>query len=72
MTGPTAADDQPGKRAYKVPEAAKILGITPDQMRHLCRRGKIRSRNTGAAYIIPASAIDEYLAGADEPIASAS
>lgn len=59
-------------RMLKVAEAAEILGITPDQMRNLCRTKKIRSRNTGAMYLISPAALAEYVNGADEPIASAS
>jgi excisionase family DNA binding protein len=59
-------------RMYKVKEAAEILGVTQDQMRHLCRTKKIRSRNTGAMYLIAPAALAEYIDGADEPIATAS
>jgi excisionase family DNA binding protein len=66
-----SATDQP-RLAYSTTEVAATLGITGSQVRHLIRTGKLRARNTGKAYIVPASALDEYLAGADEPMVSAS
>jgi excisionase family DNA binding protein len=60
------------KWAYNVAEVAKILGISKAAVRRLIKSGRLRARNTGAAYIIPKSAVQEVLAGADEPLASAS
>lgn len=59
-------------RMYKVTEVAEILGLSPDQVRGLCRTKKLRSRNTGAMYLIAPQALQEYIDGADEPIATAS
>lgn len=59
-------------RMLRVVEAAEILGISPDQMRRLCKTKKVRSRNTGAMYLISPAALEEYVNGADEPIATAS
>lgn len=60
------------KALYPLKEAAPLLSLSVPQLRRLVRGGKIRSRNTGAMYFIPADAIREYVGGADEPIASAS
>jgi excisionase family DNA binding protein len=60
------------KALYPLKEAAPLLSLSVPQLRRLVRAHKIRSRNTGAMYFIPADAIREYIAGADELIASAS
>lgn len=66
--------------AFTVAEAAVMLGFCkPDsarnvkhaaaeRVRRLIATGKMRARSTGASYIIPGSAINEYLDGSDEPI----
>jgi excisionase family DNA binding protein len=56
------------KLAYTVQQVAEMLGISYDATRRLINTGKLRARNTGKRYIIPQSAIDEYLAGSDDPI----
>ncbi|GGM52980.1 hypothetical protein GCM10012275_24960 [Longimycelium tulufanense] len=56
--------------AYSTVDVAKILGLTDGQVRNLCRTRKLRSRHTGKQYVIPKSAIEEYLAGSDDPISS--
>jgi excisionase family DNA binding protein len=57
-----------GRRAFTTKEVAEQLGITGNQVRHLIRRGLLRARSTGKAYVVPVQALDEYLAGADRPI----
>lgn len=54
--------------AYNVRTVARMLGISYDATRRLIHAGKLRARSTGKQYIIPASAVEEYLAGSDEPI----
>ncbi|GAA2773550.1 helix-turn-helix domain-containing protein [Saccharopolyspora taberi] len=60
--------DEVAPKAFTVPAAAKYLGLTEKQLRRLLTTKQIRSRNTGRAYIISQAALDEYLAGADEPM----
>jgi hypothetical protein len=66
--------------AYSVAEVAIMLGFctedSPDNVkvsantrtRRLIRSGQLRARTTGAAYIIPGSAVADYLDGSDDPI----
>lgn len=54
--------------AVNVVTAAKMLGLTPWQVRKLIQDGKLRARTTGKSYIIALSAIEEFLAGSDEPM----
>lgn len=56
------------RRAFTTKEVAAQLGITGNQVRHLIRRGLLRARNTGKAYVVPLQALDDYLAGTDGPI----
>lgn len=61
------------KPLYTLKEVADLLKpMSVPQLRRLIRAGKIRFRNTGSMYFIPADAIHEFLGGTDEPIASAS
>lgn len=66
----TATPAESTQRAYGTAEVAAILGLSekPWVVRHLIRTGKLRARNTGKSYIIPVSAVEEYLAGGDDPI----
>ena len=57
------------KAAHTTGEAAAILGLSIHQMRALIRSGKIRTRSTGRRYLIPDSALREFLDGSDDPIA---
>jgi excisionase family DNA binding protein len=59
-------------RFYKIREAAELLGLSVDQVRRLCQRGKLRCRNTGSMYLISPKALQEYQDGADDPITTAS
>lgn len=54
--------------AYTVRDVAKFLGISYHATQRLIAAGKIRTRNTGRQYIVPGSAIRDYLDGADEPM----
>lgn len=56
-------------------EAAPLLGLSPAQVRELCRSGALRARNLhpgsrNGRYLIPVSALVEYLAGRDDPVPS--
>jgi excisionase family DNA binding protein len=56
------------RRAFTTSEVANQIGLTPAQVRHLIRRGKLRARTTGKCYIIPRDSLDEYLGGENELI----
>ncbi len=72
MTTTTVSLEHLPQEAFSSDEAAVILGVKPWVVRRLIQNGKLRARQTGARYIIPKSAILEYLSGRDEPIVSAS
>lgn len=57
-------------------EWAPLLGMSTAQVIELCRSGALRFRNPhpgsrGGRYLIPAGAVFEWLAGADEPVPAA-
>lgn len=58
-------------------EAAPLLGMDdPRKIIHLIRSGALRARNThpgsrNGRYLIPVSALVEYLAGTDAPVPAA-
>lgn len=55
---------QPGCRlTYSVAEAAQVLGIHELTIRRFVKEGVIRSIRLGRRVLIPASALDELLAG---------
>ena len=54
--------------AYTVAEAADLLGRSPHTIRTWLRDGVLRGIHPpGAAWIIPADALDELLGGRDGP-----
>lgn len=55
--------------AHTVQQVAGMLGLSDKQVRNLIQAGKLRTRSTGRRYLIPDSALHEYLDGADDPIA---
>ena len=57
----------PVKRAaYRPDEAAELLGIGRTTLYGLLEAGTIRSVRAGRCRLIPASAIEEFLAGEDK------
>ena len=50
---------------YTVDELAQILHLTPRGVQEMCKTKKIRSVRPGRAYLIPGSAIEEYLKGGE-------
>ncbi len=50
------------KKAYSVSEAADVLGVSQWLVREAIRRGEIRCTRIGKRIIIPATAIDQFLA----------
>lgn len=58
-----------GRLAFTPEEAAKVLSLSgPWTVRRLIQARKLRARNTGARYIIPGTALIEYLDGSDDPM----
>ena len=51
--------------SYKVDEVATLLRISRSTADDLIHTGKLRARRAGRRILIPASALDEYLAGSD-------
>jgi len=58
--GPTAIPDE--LRAYTVPQAAELLGLSEVYLRVMLKRGDIRSVKAGRRVLVPAGAIREFLA----------
>ena len=53
------------RKAYSVAEAAELLSVSQWSIREACRRGEIRCVRLGRRIIIPADALDELLAAAE-------
>jgi len=51
------------EKFYDVPEAATVLGLTPDTMRRWLRAGRVRGMRLGRDWRIPVRAIDELAQG---------
>ncbi len=54
------------KKAYSVSEAADVLGVSQWLVREAIRRGEIHCTRIGKRIIIPATAIDQFLALPDD------
>ncbi len=50
-----------GIKFYTVPEAAKILGITPITLRKYIKQGKIKGKKLSNYYLITEKALLEFL-----------
>lgn len=50
------------KQLYRVVEAMAVLSLSRSVIYELIRSGRLRSVTQGRARLIPASAIDEYVA----------
>ena len=55
------------EKFYDVPEAATVLGLTPDTMRRWLRVGRVRGLRLGRDWRIPVRAIDELAQGIIAP-----
>ena len=51
------------KLAYSVPEASRLLGLSPRHGYELCRRGELPALRLGGRWIIPRGRLEEMLAG---------
>ena len=76
---PQAVESPVRRIGYSTAEVAEMFGWrkkdgTPstEPVRKLIHDGKLRARDTGAQYVIPISALDEYLSGSDNPASAAS
>lgn len=49
-------------RAYTVPQAAEMLGLSEVYLRVMLKRGDIRCVKAGRRVLVPATAIREFLA----------
>lgn len=58
------------KRMFTTSEVAEQLGVSPKEVRRLINTGRLRTRRNGRYYLVPASAIDEWLDGRDDPLAA--
>lgn len=50
------------KRAYRTPEAAEILSLSDSTVRELVAAGELDSIKVGAVRLVPASAIEAFIA----------
>lgn len=48
-------------RAFTVPQAAELLGLSEVYLRVMLRRGDIRSVKAGRRVLVPATAIRDFL-----------
>lgn len=74
QSGDAAAPVQaiPERRLYPIPEAAEQLGgITERMLWTLVARGDIKSVKVGRRRMIPATALDTYVAGLEVEAAAA-
>jgi excisionase family DNA binding protein len=65
-------DDHPGRRPeeeyrstprlYKIPEAMRLLSISRSVIYEQIRAGRLKSVRLGRTRLVPASAIDDYVA----------
>lgn len=51
------------RTAYRVAEVAVSLGLSETEVYRLCRGGQLASRKVGRTVLIPAKAIEEFMAG---------
>jgi excisionase family DNA binding protein len=49
-------------RLYKIPEAMRLLSISRSVIYEQIRAGRLKSVRLGRARLVPASAIDDYVA----------
>ena len=56
------ADVIPARRLYRVPEAMRLLSMSRSVIYEQIRSGRLRSVCQGRTRLIPAAAIDDYIA----------
>lgn len=62
----TAITETPQRRTWKPEEVAPMLGIGKNGVYALIKSGELRSIRVGRKFLIPLSAVDEFLNGNGE------
>lgn len=52
-----------GRKALALQEVADLIGVSYQSVRKLCREGALRHIRVGTRYLVPADALDDFLAG---------
>lgn len=52
----------PGKALYRIPEAREILSLSRSKIYQLIAEGRLKTVSEGRTRLVPAIAIDEYVA----------
>lgn len=55
--------DQPRRTAYRPSEVGKLIGRSAAAVRNLINDGAIRAERVNGMWIVPAKAVDDFLAG---------
>lgn len=63
MSPTTTPDNPETRRAYKIGEAASLLGVKPITIRRAIERGQIKPCRAFRHVLIPADQIDKLLQG---------
>jgi excisionase family DNA binding protein len=58
----SAADPNPARLLYRVPEAMAVLSLSRTVIYELLRSGRLRSVHEGRTRLIPADALRDYVA----------
>jgi excisionase family DNA binding protein len=66
---PAHASDEvpPARRLYSINEAAALLSVTPKHVYALAYDGQLATVKLGRRRLIPAEALDSFIAGLVEP-----
>jgi excisionase family DNA binding protein len=59
--------DEQERRVYTLDETAQALGLHRNTVSEMVNAGAIRARKAGNRWLVPASALEEFLAGRDNP-----
>jgi excisionase family DNA binding protein len=62
MLAATATKEGPERRAYRVPEVARMTGLCQAMVYQIVASGRLKAVRVGKAILIPAAAVDELLA----------
>lgn len=57
----------PTNKPITVDEAARILGVVPDHVRLLIRRGRIQATRFSTVWLVDAGSVKKYLASCRRP-----
>lgn len=60
---PTESDPHPIRRLYPIPEVAQALALTPKHVWRLVYSGQLKSVKLGRRRLVPAPALDDFIAG---------